>query len=203
MCVTVHVANFPEADLVHQVLSIRDDPRGRRQRGRPRGSWVRQIGSSCRECLNMGRGRGPTWRLARGDYWSCQWGMGEATRPSDWLVLFFDILKEQSERRCHNYVFSPSYNNDDLENIFFGQKMVTCLSQSACGTVTKSSVWELTLEGKCNSVTFITPIRSISINKAQVSWVTEVFWKIPIVENRSFSCTYNYNIFHELCICLA
>ncbi len=60
-----HVARLPDVDPGHRVLSVRDNPRWRRQRGRPRNSWLGKVDQSCRELLGMGRMG--AWVLARRD----------------------------------------------------------------------------------------------------------------------------------------
>ena len=74
-----HVARYPEADPAHRVVSVRDNPEWRRPRGRPRSSWLEQVGRSCEEILGMGRG--PAWRLARRDPPAWRRRVGVATRP--------------------------------------------------------------------------------------------------------------------------
>ena len=49
-----HVVRLPEADPAHQVVSTEDNREWVRRVGRPRNSWLKQIGLSCREVLNVG-----------------------------------------------------------------------------------------------------------------------------------------------------
>ena len=38
-----HVARFPDADPVHQILSVRESHEWRRPMGRPRASWLQKV----------------------------------------------------------------------------------------------------------------------------------------------------------------
>lgn len=51
-----HVARFPKADPVHRVLSLRDDPKWRRPRGQPLGSWLRAIRRILQSVSQYGKG---------------------------------------------------------------------------------------------------------------------------------------------------
>ena len=48
-----HVARLPDDDPAHMVISERDDPEWARPRGRPRGTWLRQLNRICLETLEM------------------------------------------------------------------------------------------------------------------------------------------------------
>ena len=50
-----HVARYSEADPASRVISERDNPEGRRPRGRPQSSWLGQVDASCWELIGMGR----------------------------------------------------------------------------------------------------------------------------------------------------
>ncbi len=74
-----HVARLPDVDPAHRVLSVRDNPRWRRPRGRPRKSWLGKVDRSCRELLRMGRM--VAWGIARRDHPGWRHRVSDATRP--------------------------------------------------------------------------------------------------------------------------
>ena len=57
-----HVALFPDADPVHQILSAREPRKWRRPMGRPRASWLQQV---YRHLKEMGMGQASAWGMAR------------------------------------------------------------------------------------------------------------------------------------------
>ena len=57
-----HVARFPDADPVHQILSARESREWRRPMGRPRASWLQQVDRHLKE---MGMGQASAWGMAR------------------------------------------------------------------------------------------------------------------------------------------
>ena len=44
-----HVARFPDADPVHQILSAKEPHEWRRPMGRPRASWLEQVDQHLKE----------------------------------------------------------------------------------------------------------------------------------------------------------
>ena len=64
-----HVARFPDADPVHQILSVREPRECRGEMGRPRASWLQQVDQHLKE---MGMGQASAWGMARRrplEYW--------------------------------------------------------------------------------------------------------------------------------------
>ena len=57
-----HVARFPDADHVHQILSAREPHEWRRLMGRPRAPWLQQVDQHLKE---MGMGQASAWGMAR------------------------------------------------------------------------------------------------------------------------------------------
>ena len=59
-----HVARFPGSDPAHRVLSAQDPEGWRRPRGRPRATWMQQVG---RYLTEMGMDWVSAWELAQED----------------------------------------------------------------------------------------------------------------------------------------
>ena len=57
-----HVTRFPDADPAHQTLSAREPHEWRRPMGRPRVSWLQEVGQHLKE---MGMGQVSAWGMAR------------------------------------------------------------------------------------------------------------------------------------------
>ena len=57
-----HVARFPDADSVQQILSARESREWRRPMGRPCASWLQQVDRHLKE---MGMGQASAWGMAR------------------------------------------------------------------------------------------------------------------------------------------
>ena len=57
-----HVARFPDADPVHQILSAREPREWRTPMGRPRALWLQQVDQDLKE---MGMGQASAWGMAR------------------------------------------------------------------------------------------------------------------------------------------
>ena len=57
-----HVANFPDTDPAHQILSAKEPHEWRRPMGRPCALWLQQVDQHLKE---MGMGRAFAWGMAR------------------------------------------------------------------------------------------------------------------------------------------
>ena len=57
-----HVARFPDADLAHQIFSVRETREWRRPTGRPHASWLQQVDQHLKD---LGMGQASAWRMAR------------------------------------------------------------------------------------------------------------------------------------------
>ena len=64
-----HVARFPDADPVHQILSARESREWRRPMGRPRASWLQQVDQHLKE-MGMGQVRHLPEGWPDGGLWS-------------------------------------------------------------------------------------------------------------------------------------
>ena len=57
-----HVACFPDADPVHEILSARDPRKWRRPMSQSRASWLQKVDRHLKE---MGMGKTSAWGMAR------------------------------------------------------------------------------------------------------------------------------------------
>ncbi len=74
-----YVARLPEVEPANRVLSVRDNPKWRRQRGWPHNSWLGKVDWSCWELLGMGRM--VAWRLTWRDHHGWRRRVNDAMHP--------------------------------------------------------------------------------------------------------------------------
>lgn len=88
-----HVALLPRSQPCSLVVSVKDNPEWRRQRGCPQSSWIEQVNRFSHEVLRMGRGS--AWRFAWRNSWIWLCRVGKAMCPPVYAPV--DILNPLDE----------------------------------------------------------------------------------------------------------